>query len=175
MKRLVALALAVTLACVLVACGDDDDGASDTSAPAATTTSQADTSTTGGEEAEGDESEEGEEVSAEVGDTDLGEALVYEGMTMYVFDMDTDGTIACVDACTDVWPPVGVEGDPVAGEGVDQSLLGTVERDDGSTQLTIDGRPVYTFSGDQAAGDATGDGNGGVWHALTPDGAPFAS
>ena len=171
MKRLAALALVVTLAGLLVACGDDDDSASSTTAPEATTTSQADTSTTAGEEEEG---EEGEEVSAEVGDTDLGETLVYEGQTMYVFDMDTEGTIACVDACVDIWPPVSVEGEPVAGEGVDQSLLGTVDRDDGTTQLTVDGRPVYTFTGDQAPGDATGDGNGGVWHALTPEGAPFS-
>ncbi|HEY8771951.1 MAG TPA: hypothetical protein VIM66_02125, partial [Candidatus Limnocylindria bacterium] len=41
--------------------------------------------------------------------------------------------------------------------------FGTTTRDDGSKQVTHSGQPLYYFSGDQAAGDAKGDGVGGVW------------
>jgi predicted lipoprotein with Yx(FWY)xxD motif len=157
------------LALVLVAagCGDDgDDGeaADDTTTTTTTeapTTTVAPTTTAAGP------------VSVQVAETGLGPTLVdADGLTVYVFDPDQGGAIACNEGCVDLWPPVAVEGDPVAGDGVDQALLGTAERADGSTQLTVDGRPVYTFTNDAAPGDTNGNGAGGVWHALAPDGTP---
>ena len=51
-------------------------------------------------------------------------------------------------------------------------MLGTTTRDDGTTQVTYDGHPLYLYSGDTIAGDANGQGIGGVWFAVTAKGAP---
>ena len=93
-----------------------------------------------------------------------------EGMSLYLFTNDTENTSNCYDDCATNWPPLLTEGDPVAGEGVDESLLGTTERDDGSLQVTYSGWPLYYFAADEAAGDTTGQGVGGVWYLLTPEG-----
>ncbi len=46
--------------------------------------------------------------------------------------------------------------------------IGTVTRDDGTTQVTYNGKPVYYFAGDQSAGQTNGQGIGGVWSVATP-------
>jgi hypothetical protein len=38
-------------------------------------------------------------------------------------------------------------------------------------QWAFDGRPLYYFAGDAKAGDANGDGSGGVWHVVRPGAA----
>lgn len=108
---------------------------------------------------------------------DFGPILVDgEGMSLYVFMADTQdaGTSACTDAeCTAEWPPLTTDGDPVAGEGVDETLLGTLTRDDGSTQVTYNGWPLYHFAGDAAPGDTNGQGQdefGGLWFLVSPAG-----
>jgi len=111
------------------------------------------------------------EATITVADSALGDILVdAEGMTLYVFFADTDGQSTCTGDCEAAWPPLVVEGEPIAGEGLDAGLLGTTERDDGSMQVTVDGQPLYTFGGDEAAGDATGQGMGDVWYVVGPDG-----
>jgi len=57
-----------------------------------------------------------------------------------------------------------------AGEGIDESLLGTVERDDGSTQTTYGGWPLYYFAADTAPGDLNGQGVGENWFVIDPSG-----
>jgi predicted lipoprotein with Yx(FWY)xxD motif len=95
------------------------------------------------------------------------------GMTLYVFFEDAGGTSTCYDACAENWPPLTTEGQP-AGEGsVNQALLGTTERDDGSLQVTYDGQPLYLYTGDSQPGDANGFGQGNVWYPVAPDGAPM--
>ena len=105
---------------------------------------------------------------------DFGSILVDgEGMSLYVFMADTQdgGTSACTDAeCTAEWPPLTTDGDPVAGEGVDESLLGTITRDDGSTQVTYNGWPLHTFADDTAPGDTNGQGMEGKWFLVSPEG-----
>jgi predicted lipoprotein with Yx(FWY)xxD motif len=49
--------------------------------------------------------------------------------------------------------------------------VGTITRDDGTVQATLDGWPLYYWQGDKAPGDATGQGVQGVWWVLTPGGA----
>jgi len=93
-----------------------------------------------------------------------------EGMSLYLFTNDTENTSNCYDDCATNWPPLLTEGDPAAGEGVDESLLGTTERDDGSLQVTYNGWPLYYFAADNAAGDTAGQGVGDVWYLLTPEG-----
>jgi predicted lipoprotein with Yx(FWY)xxD motif len=110
--------------------------------------------------------------------TDFGSILVDgEGMSLYLFMADTQdsGTSTCGDddGCATEWPPLITDGDPVAGEGVDAALLGTITRDDGSTQVTYNGWPLYLFEEDTAAGDTNGQGIdefGGLWFLVSPTG-----
>ncbi|HEY9526984.1 MAG TPA: hypothetical protein VIR02_07890, partial [Anaerolineales bacterium] len=88
---------------------------------------------------------------------DHGSILVdANGMSLYVFMADTQngGTSACGDddGCATEWPPLVSDGDPVAGDGVDASMLGTITRDDGTMQVTYNGWPLYLFEEDTAAG-----------------------
>ena len=83
------------------------------------------------------------------------------GMTLYVFDKDKGSRSACYDQCAENWPPyIGT---------VDDNLPAKwklVERTDGTTQWTYNGKPVYFYKEDLAEGDANGDGKGGVWHVI---------
>jgi predicted lipoprotein with Yx(FWY)xxD motif len=101
----------------------------------------------------------------------LGQTLVdAEGRTLYAFTKDKGGKSACYGDCEATWPALTVQGSPEAGDGVQASLLATADRDDGSAQVTYKGMPLYLFSGDQQPGDTNGQGVGGVWFAVTPDG-----
>lgn len=112
------------------------------------------------------------EVALAVADSPLGDHLVDgEGNTLYLFTDDSDGTSTCTDGCLEAWPALTVEGDPDWGEGVDGDLVDTIEReDDGSTQVTYDGMPLYTFASDEAPGDVEGQGSGDVWYVVSPNG-----
>ena len=57
----------------------------------------------------------------------------------------------------------------VIGEGVDPAKLGTLTRDDGATQVSYDGHPLYRYSGDTTAGQVTGVGIE-EWSPVGPDG-----
>lgn len=104
----------------------------------------------------------------------FGQALVDgEGRSLYLFTNDTQnaGTSTCTEDCLVEWPPLFTNGDPVAGEGVDAAMLGTITLPDGTTQVTYNGWPLYYFHEDKAAGDALGQGLGGVWFLVSPAGA----
>lgn len=92
------------------------------------------------------------------------------GMTLYLFTKDTPGVSNCYDTCAATWPPLLQTGQPVVKDGVDATLLGTTTRKDGTIQVTYHGQPLYTYSKDTAPGDATGQGVGGVWYVVAPDG-----
>lgn len=79
------------------------------------------------------------------------------GKALYTSDVEASGRIACRDAaCTAFWKPLTLSGGkPTAAASVGK--LGAIKRPDGSTQLTDNGRPLYTFSED-SPGKATGDG-----------------
>jgi predicted lipoprotein with Yx(FWY)xxD motif len=109
---------------------------------------------------------------------DFGPVLVDgEGYSLYVFMNDTQnsGTSTCTGACAGAWPPLTTDGPPVASEGVDEFLLSTLPRDDGSTQVTYNGWPLYSFEDDTAPGDTNGQGlddSGGLWFLVSPAGEP---
>ena len=111
------------------------------------------------------------EATVAVEDSDLGQIVVDAGgKTLYVFLADEGTESTCYDDCEAAWPPLTVEGDPGAGDGIDAALLGTTERDDGSTQVTLDGHPLYYFASDETADDTNGQGVGDVWFVVSPDG-----
>ncbi|MEU1852493.1 SCO0930 family lipoprotein [Streptomyces sp. NPDC019990] len=93
------------------------------------------------------------------------------GLTLYRFDQDTEQPPKsnCDGDCAKTWPPVPAD-DAEAGEGIDKSLLGSVTRADGTRQLTVGGWPAYRYAKDVNAGDVKGQGVGGKWYALAPDG-----
>ncbi|WP_327351528.1 hypothetical protein [Streptomyces sp. NBC_01304] len=95
------------------------------------------------------------------------------GFTLYRFDKDTASPSKsnCSGACATTWPPVLV--DPrgkIFVDGVQPSAVGVITRDDGTHQVTIGGWPVYRFSKDTKPGDTNGQGVGGTWFGVTPDG-----
>ena len=101
----------------------------------------------------------------------LGSLLVDDkGMTLYLFTKDTPNTTVCYDKCATAWPPLLTTGDPVAGEGVDASLLGTTDRTDGTVQVTYNGWPLYYYEKDKAPGDVVGQDVGGVWYVVSAEG-----
>ena len=105
---------------------------------------------------------------------DLGDVLVGpDGMTLYMFDADEQraGESACYDDCAEAWPPLTVDAEPTASEGVTADLS-TFERADGQTQVAAAGWPLYYFVEDEEPGDAAGQGVNDVWWVLNPDGEP---
>jgi predicted lipoprotein with Yx(FWY)xxD motif len=55
---------------------------------------------------------------------------------------------------------------PIPADGVTGTLASSARPDGTGNQLTLDGKPVYRYGADAAAGDAKGDGVGGVWHVV---------
>ncbi|WP_315097959.1 hypothetical protein [uncultured Cellulomonas sp.] len=105
-------------------------------------------------------------------ETSLGTIVVDgDGMTAYYFLNDTpgSGTSACAGDCATAWPAITTESDTPTVDGV-TGEVGTITGVDGDKQITIDGRPVYTFAQDSAPGDVTGQGVNDVWYAVAPDG-----
>ncbi|MFJ7077717.1 hypothetical protein [Streptomyces sp. NPDC098781] len=95
------------------------------------------------------------------------------GFTLYRFDKDTadPSKSNCAGECATTWPPVLVApGGKIFIDGVNKSDVGVVKRDDGNLQVTIGGWPVYRFSKDLEPGDTNGQGVGGTWFGVTPDG-----
>ena len=157
MRRLRFIALIFATLALLGACAEDEDPTVE--APDATTeaTDAPDDGAAGGIE---------QARTVQVAETDLGEVLVNEDqMTLYLFEQDTGDESTCTGACADTWPALEAE-DPTAGDGVDESLLST--NDDG--HVVYNGHPLYTYSGDEEPGDTNGQGVGGNWYAVSPDG-----
>lgn len=99
----------------------------------------------------------------------VGQTLVdASGKTLYFADQEAGGTLKCTDSCLSFWMPA--TGDPQAVKG-----LATIKRSDtGADQLTFQGKPLYTFKLDTAAGEAKGNnladafsGTDFTWHAAT--------
>lgn len=98
------------------------------------------------------------------------------GLSLYTFDNDQAGTSTCngvegdeagstkdESSCAGQWPPL------LAGDGaVADGNFTHITRADATQQWAYEDAPVYTFSGDSAQGDVTGDGIGGVWHLARP-------
>jgi len=98
------------------------------------------------------------------------------GMALYTPAQEATGKISCVGSCTSVWIPLAAPstGSATESPGVHGSL-GEITRPDGSSQVTLNGAPLYRFYQDTAADTANGNGIsdsfGGVnltWHVVAP-------
>ena len=92
------------------------------------------------------------------------------GFTLYWFAADTPTKSNCHGTCAAYWPPL--TGKPAAGPGV-TGELGTIRRSGGVTQVTYDHHPLYSYIGDSAPGQASGNNvnlNGGLWHEMAASG-----
>jgi predicted lipoprotein with Yx(FWY)xxD motif len=105
-----------------------------------------------------------------VTDTELGQLLAdANGRTLYGFTNDSDGSPTCVDGCATAWPPVVVDGSLDLSTLPGSASFSIVDRPDGTKQLKAGKWPLYYFSGDSAAGEANGQGSGGIWFVVAPD------
>ncbi len=83
------------------------------------------------------------------------------GRTLYTFDKDASGKSNCNGGCATAWPPYLMkDGDLAAAE------FRAITRDDGAKQWALNEKPLYFYAADTQAGDAKGDGQGGVWHVI---------
>jgi predicted lipoprotein with Yx(FWY)xxD motif len=95
------------------------------------------------------------------------------GRTLYHRTRETTKHFLCTGSCASLWPPLVVSKSTrlVKGSGV-HGTLGKVRRPDGRLQVTLNGLPLYRFSGDHRTGATTGEGiagegtGGGTWHAI---------
>jgi len=145
-----ALAISLTLA----ACGSSSKGSSSSAttsaAPAASSSSAA--------------SPQAVKTAA---NSTLGSTVLVnsQGLTLYHLSGERAGHFLCTGACESAWPPISASATSSA-----ISALAAVKRPDGAAQLAYNGEPLYTFSGDKAAGEANGQGikaDGGTWSAVT--------
>jgi predicted lipoprotein with Yx(FWY)xxD motif len=137
--------------------------------------------------------------------TDYGDVLVvgsgdYAGCSLYLLTSDqlhalAGSPFACSDgpnaigptaACdTFLWPALLTDGAPIAGQGVNPKLLGTVTRTDlpglpAVQQVTYAGQPLYRFFLDEEPGETEGanlfdpvTSPTGIWYLVDPArGAP---
>lgn len=108
-----------------------------------------------------------------LGDSEFGEMLFDSNeQAIYIFERDEEDLSNCYDECAEAWPPVLTKGEPLAADGVKQSLLGTTERRDGMLQVTYAGQPLY-FYAHEAPGEVRCHNvnlNGGFWWVVGADG-----
>ncbi|HEY3141417.1 MAG TPA: hypothetical protein VGJ86_09815 [Acidimicrobiales bacterium] len=171
LRTLGASFLALAALTFVAACGDDDSkqASSSTTERSTTTTTEATTepSTTTSQAPPSASA-----ATVQSADIAVGSVLVdANGHTLYAFMNDSAGTPTCGGSCAGAWPPLLVEGELMLGPGLDTALFTTVPGVDGGLQVKAGDHPLYRFSGDSAPGDATGQGLGGVWFAVKPDGS----
>jgi predicted lipoprotein with Yx(FWY)xxD motif len=99
------------------------------------------------------------------------------GNSLYLFTNDTKGanSSVCNGPCAQTWPALTFDAAKEIlkvdqARGMNPALLGSFKREDGSTQITYNGWPLYRFSKDTGPGTTNGQGVGGVWFLVSPDG-----
>jgi predicted lipoprotein with Yx(FWY)xxD motif len=93
-----------------------------------------------------------------------------QGKTLYYFTPDSPSASKCLSSCTPTWPPLlAASSTPTLP--ANSAFTGTLSALDGGNgkQLQYNGHFLYTFSGDNAPGDANGQGIGGKWFVVTPN------
>ena len=173
-------AITTTSALLLAAgCGGGDDGDSGSGAAQAPSEEAAmKEKAGGGKEARAANPRAGEAaVTVKTAGSDFGRIL-FDGddQAIYLFDKEKSDRSECYGACAAAWPPVLTKGAPRAGGGVRTGLLGTTKRDDGTTQVTYNGHPLYYYVDDGPGEVLCNDVNefGGLWLVVGPGGEPVS-
>ena len=92
-----------------------------------------------------------------------------QGLTLYYFTPDTAAASACTGGCAGTWPPLLMTGSgtPTASTTLPGALT-AVSAGNGN-QVEYNGHLLYTYAGDTAPGQTTGDGKFGKWFVATAD------
>jgi predicted lipoprotein with Yx(FWY)xxD motif len=175
--------MAVVLAIAVAGCGSSSSSSTSTTASESGGSETA--SAGGGRYGYGESEETGSSETSGSGTTatisvgsaaGVGKVLVdSKGMTLYYFEKDKKGSgkSQCEGACASAWPPLTTSGAAKAMSGVNASMTGTIERPDGTTQVTYAGWPLYTFVEDKKPGEDNGTDSkafGASWYPLHPNG-----
>jgi predicted lipoprotein with Yx(FWY)xxD motif len=161
------LASVIAAVVVIAACGSSSKTASKSSTTPSTSTSSSSESTTTAAAASS-----GATLGTATNST-IGQQILVDssGRTVYLFMPDGSSKTTTVPAAIKAnWPPVKSTATPTVGAGLDQSKIAGDVQADGSDQVAYGGYLLYTFAGDKAAGDASGQGLGGVWYVLSAAG-----
>jgi predicted lipoprotein with Yx(FWY)xxD motif len=173
---------AICAALAVVGCGGDDDSSdqdADGSASAATTEESKSQGGGGGRKDGGGGTDKGSGGGSgsvvEVTGSQYGQILIdSDGRTLYSFDKETTDRSECFGACAEAWPPFYTEGEPRAGKGVDQRLLGTTDHE-GRDLVTYNGHPLYYYvnEGPNEVLCQNVEEFGGLWLVVEPGGDPI--
>jgi predicted lipoprotein with Yx(FWY)xxD motif len=98
----------------------------------------------------------------------VGKAILVDdkGMTLYVWDNDKTANQSSCDTnaqCAQAWPAYYVTGTPTEGAGLNGSMFTTITAPNGQKQLAVNGKPLYYWFQDKAAGDTKGNGVNGFY------------
>ncbi len=162
-------------ALALAGCASQSTASSGSSSSAASGSSASSSSSGGlyGSDDNGGGGGHGADDGIATASTSLGTVVVDgKGMTAYFYDQDVKGSgkSTCTGGCASAWPAIESDAATPSVSGV-TGTVGTITGVDGKLQVTVDGRPIYTYAADTKAGDVTGQGVGGVWYAVNPDGS----
>ena len=177
MTRLTAAIVGLVLTCLAIGCGGDDSGGTAQSGEVAEERDAAANESSGspstGDERAKPAGKERDGTVVKLDSSPVGDAL-FDGddQAIYLFDLETSDEPECYGDCAAAWPPVLSKGRPVAEGPVKQDLLGTTRRDDGSTQVTYNGHPLYYYA-HEGPGELVCHNVfefGGLWLALDESG-----
>ncbi len=105
-------------------------------------------------------------------DDTFGDIITDEsGRVLYLWKNDIKDQSNCNGGCALAWPPLLTTEAPTLSAGLAEDRLGTITRDDGSTQVTYNGLPLYYWFRDSEPGDTLGQEVGRTWYVLSSHGA----
>jgi predicted lipoprotein with Yx(FWY)xxD motif len=171
-SRLLTVALAIPVL-AFAACGGDDEESADTTATEPVATTGDPEPSPGGEPGQAPKPRQKPGIEITTGGSDYGTILFdADDQAIYLFDKESSDRSECYGACAEAWPPVLTDGEPQAAGGVEQGQLGTTERDDGGTQVTYAGHPLYYYVDDPPGQVLCHNVEefGGLWLVVDPGG-----
>jgi len=89
-------------------------------------------------------------------------------MTLYVRVLDAGGASTCSGSCSLIYPPFVPPSSSLTLPSGATKQLAVITRDDGTQQVTYDGNPLYTYTGDFNPGDTNGAGIADIWLVAAP-------